>query len=481
MRRFALFISSEKYGHYDETPYCHADAARLRETLTDQCDYLPENTLSLALEPGDGIDAAQIIEKVTHLIERSEDGDSILFFFAGHGTAIEEKTYLILPDTSRSNVPGTSLKWSDIEYFLSKNKRLNIRIFDCCHSGEGSREAVPGIEADSFLTAILSGGTDCSMTLASCAVHEKSYCDDALGHGIFTSSLITAINEQEADTVIYAEVLKISVCDAVQNWCETRGIKQTPTLRGQVSGNMPFAKRKPLQVRSTPTFTTTLSIAERLHKARNIEVIDKNFFPHLNDALNFLEAKLSALLASEDLYGMILKSIEKKRAYDIPSFLKEIILVRMKSFRTMHTMEVVQVERQEIDSALNSLFKRKPIFDTQYIIYQKYEMPDCFLTFESVTDGYIPSANFFVYVCPLQASIAILVGYYFDRAFHDTQSDYHIQKLSHKIYSTSDFLEKKYLDDLVPSVTAFQFDLGVEISERLTQLEKELNAVEKIN
>ncbi|RZT05745.1 Caspase domain-containing protein [Duganella sp. CF402] len=474
-----MFLSSEKYQQYDETPYCHADAAKLCETLLENCDYLIENTLSLALEPGDGKGAAEIIEKVTDLFERSEDGDSILFFFAGHGAAIDNETYLILPDTSRSNVPGTSLKLSDIEYLLSKNKRLNIRIFDCCHSGEGSRDAVPRTEADSFMRAILSGGTDCSMTFASCAVHEKSYSDESIGHGIFTSSLIAAIKDQKADSHVYAETVKIAVCDAVQQWCQSRGKSQTPTLRVQVTGNMPFAKRKALQVQGSIPVTTTLPLSKRLENARKIEVVDERFYPDLKASLSLLETKLNNLFAAEDLYGILLKKTPTKKVEDIPAFLKERILVRMKSHRTMHTMEAVRVERPQLKSAFSSIFESKPVFDTNYYINQKDEMPDCFLTFESVTDGYIPSTTFFVYICPLQASVAILVGYYFDRAFYDAESDYHIQKLSHKIYSVGDFREKKYLDDLSSLVQTFQFDLGIQINERLTYLEKELDTVEK--
>lgn len=480
MRRFAIFISSEKYLQYEDTPYCHADAKKLRETLLNNCDYLPENMLSLDLDPGDENGAIDIIREVTNLVERSEDGDSILFFFAGHGVAIDGKTYLVLPNTSRSNVPDTSLKLADIEYFLSKNKRFNIRIFDCCHSGEGSREAVPIAAADSFIRAILSGGTDCSMTLASCAIHEKSYYDEALGHGIFTSSLIDAIKEQKADTYVYAEIVKITICEAVQRWCDQRGKMQTPTLRAQVTGNMHFAKRKPVQELDHTPVATRIPLAERLEAARKIEVVGKNFYPYLKDALDCMASKLEILLASEDLHGMTLKRMPTKTAEEIPDFLKERIILRMKSHKTIHTMEAARTERPQLKNVFSSIFEHQPIFDTNYFINQNSEMPNSFLTFEVTTDGYVPSTTFFVYVCPLQASIAVLVGYFFDRSFHNAAQDYYVQKLSHKIYSTQDFKEKKYLNDLSPSVREFQNDLSTQINERLIHLEKELNTVGKI-
>lgn len=176
---------------------------------------------------------------------------------------------------------------------------------------------------------------------------------------------------------------------------------------------------------------------------------------------------------------MTLKKMPTKRTYEIPSFLKERILVRMKSHKTMHTMETAQVERPQIKNAFSTIFEHKPIYDTEYFISQKSEMPNCFLTFEGTTDGYIPSTTLFVYICPLQLSIAILAGYFFDQSFHDAEPDYHTQKLSHKIYSPQDFQAQKYLNDLPPLVRELQRDLSAQINERLSYLEKELRIVEK--
>lgn len=480
MRRFAIFISCEKYSHYEDTPFCHADAIKLCETLLESCDYLSENVLCLPLKPLDGNGADEIIKAVKDLVERSEDGDSILFFFAGHGVAIDGKTYLVLPDTSRSNVPDTSLKLEHVEYYLSKNKRFNIRIFDCCHSGEGSRAAVPPSEADSFIREILSGGTDCSMTLASCAVDEKSYCDEVLGHGVFTSSLINAIKEQKAETFVYAETLKIAACDAVKVWCDERGKMQTPTLRAQVSGNMPVAQRKQVQILDVAPVATNIPLAERLQAARKIEVIDKSFYPSLKDGLNLIGSELEKLLTSQELYGMVLKKMLAKRAEEMPEFLKEKIILRMKSHRTIHTLEAVRTERPQVRSYFSAMYEYKPIIDVNYYITQNSGMPNSFLAFEGMTDGYIPSATFFVYVCPLQVSIAVIVGYFFDNAFHNAEPDYHVQKLSNEIYTINDFQEKKYIKDLAPSVQEFKIHLADKIDERLNYLEKELGTAGKL-
>ena len=152
--------------------------------LIDNCDYLSENSVIIKLDQDDGVTTEQILAQITDLVDRADDGDSILFFYAGHGVAIESNTYLVLPETSPFNEANTSLKLSDINYHLSKNKRVNIRIFDCCHSGENSRDAVVESQAEEFIRAVLSEGNDCSLTLASCAAHEKSYPDDAIRNGV---------------------------------------------------------------------------------------------------------------------------------------------------------------------------------------------------------------------------------------------------------------------------------------------------------
>ncbi|MBC3833205.1 caspase family protein [Undibacterium amnicola] len=481
MHRFAFFLSSENYKHYSDTPYCHADAELLRKTLIESCDYLPENSIILKLEKDDGNTNEQILKQVADLVTQTKDGDSILFFYAGHGIAIDSNTYLVLPETSPLNAAATSLKLSEVNYYLSQNKRLNIRIFDCCHSGEGSRNAVSENQAAEFMQAILNEGNDCSLTFASCAVHEKSYPDDAECQGVFTASLVNAINAQKADSDIYLESLKIEVCNSVQAWCAKRGKTQTPTLRVQVTGNMPFARRKnPPEPEATLSTSPVLSRSEQLNNARQSVVVDNKLYPELTAALNIIATEFEKRIQETDVYGININRIEPKIAEDIPEFLKQKIIDRMKTYRTMHAMNVVRVERPQIkNSILSSFLEHRPIYDTNYYINQKFEMPKCFQTFESTTDGYIPSSSIFFYVCPLQTTIAVLMGYFFDKSFNASEPDIKLQKVLHKVYSISDFRNKEYVLGFDDFIASFKLDLELAIDERLTYLAKENQAASK--
>lgn len=477
MRRFAFYLSSEKYLNYPDTPHCHADAELLQKTLIESCDYLAETSTIIKLEPGDENTAASIINQVAELVERSHDGDSILFFFAGHGISIDSKTYLVLPDTTRFNEQSTALALSDINHYLSRNRRLNIRIFDCCHSGEDSRSADTELETQEFMRKVLTETNDCSITLASCSSSQKSYWDDTIGNGIFTSSLVKAIHGQKENSEIYAETLKIEVCNSVRDWCEARGKAQTPTLNAQISGNLPIARRC-IQKKETGPVRIELPRLERLAAARSIEVVNDAMYPELEEALKFIAGEFEGCLKS-DLYDISLKQTRFEQAESIPDFLKEKILDRMKSFRTMHVMEAERTERPRLKNSFNSILEYKPEYDTNYYINQKWGMPESFLTFESKTDGYLPSSAIFFYICPMQASIALVYGYYFDNTYNESKSEIRLRKIQHRLYSIPEFRQRKYVSEFSDLKLAYQFDLGVEIDERLNVLEAETSTLKE--
>jgi hypothetical protein len=480
MRRFAFFLSSERYKNYCDTPFCHADSDLLRQVLVESCDYAPENCTALKLEIGDGLNAERILSQIEDLVGRVEDGDSILFFFAGHGVVVESKTYLVLPDTSILNQSGTALKMSDVSYHLSKNKKLNIRLFDCCHSGENSRNPDGDMETEDFMRAVLAEGNECSITFASCAAHEKSYWDETAGNGIFTKSLVEAIKTVSEEAEIYAELIKIDVCNTVQRWCEERGKKQTPTLSVQVSGNISIGKKKRRFFQTPePEVQVPLSLIQRLKDSRTKEIVDEKLYPELARSLKSIQDEVKLFFQSEKLYGIVLKESSAAKVDDIPEFLRNKIISRMKSYKTMHSMEAIRSERPRLKDAFGSIFEYKPIFDVNYYITQKYEMPACFLTFESTTDGYVPASNIFFYVCPLQASVAILSGYYFDKAYNQTEHNFIVRRMQQHIYTIPEFRSDKFLESVGPLAATYEVDLASEINERLHSINKELDVATK--
>ncbi|KEH89317.1 hypothetical protein Z967_10680 [Clostridium novyi A str. 4540] len=237
MKRYAIIISCEEYVEYPNISFCHADNMLMQETLCTYCDYEYNNLLSLTLYPGSEFNNPNdILSKIKEIINKSKNGDTILFYFAGHGLFFNNNAYLLLPDTRASNIEDTSISISKLNNCLSENGRCNFRIFDACHSGFDSR----GYNSNSFTDIVLQQGW---ITLASCSKDEHSYPDSALEQGIFTYCLSKSIKEFNSNDLIYAEELKIKICNKMLTWCKKNHKKQTPTMNASVTGNMPLAQR----------------------------------------------------------------------------------------------------------------------------------------------------------------------------------------------------------------------------------------------
>lgn len=236
MKRYAILISCEEYKDFSNISFCHGDAILIEETLVKYCDYEQENVMNLMLYPnGDNNNPEEVLEKVRNSIDNSEEGDTILFYFAGHGFLEGDNAYLLLPDTSKDNISGTALSIQELNKCLSKNDRANFRIFDACHSGADTR----GAKINSFNDMVSGDGW---ITLASCAKDEESYPDSKLQQGIFTYCLVQSIKEFNKGEFVFAEDLKLKVCSKVSKWCSENYKKQTPTMNAAVSGNMSIAQ-----------------------------------------------------------------------------------------------------------------------------------------------------------------------------------------------------------------------------------------------
>jgi hypothetical protein len=476
MRRFAIFLSSEKYTNYSDTDYCHADSDNLKNILIERCDYPKENILQLKLSPESDKEAVEILKDIEELLGRSEAGDSILFFYAGHGQAINGESYLILPGTKNFDAATSSLALRDIHHFLSGNQRLNIRIFDCCHSGENIRGGPTNESANEFVKSILLDGGDGTVTFSSCAISEKSYPDDNIRQGVFTSALVQAIASIPDDSAVFIESLKLDVCERVQKWSEERGKKQTPTLTMHVNGNMPIAFTKKPQV--TPVISigaTDLSFEERLSKLREAEVVNEDFYPVLTETVAAIAEEIDKEGKEFNYHGLGLKAGAPSSSESIPAELVERIVLNMKDKNTMHGMEVERKKRVELGMQfmLSPLFKPAPEYDVYYRVTQSSNMPDSFVEAALDLDKITPVSRIFFYVCPLQATVAIIGGYYFDIGYN-SERNLRIIMQSPLVFSLQEIRNREYISAVGSVIALFKHDLHVEVMNRMNILEQEL-------
>ncbi|MDD3138013.1 MAG: caspase family protein, partial [Lachnospiraceae bacterium] len=236
MKRNAFLVCCDEYRNFANISFCYADMALIQETLVNYCDYEYINIDYSNQYPGCDDTPNVIYKKIQKMIELSEDGDSLLFYFAGHGAKEEEKGYLLLADSKSSNYADTALNLGKINELL-RNPRINgYLILDACHSGILARNAF-----NSSVIDIISD-TGC-ITLASCSENEESHPYPEMEQGVFTYFLCEEIKKVSIETPVLIEQLKINVCDKVAEWAQKNYKRQTPTLNGQIVGNIAIAFR----------------------------------------------------------------------------------------------------------------------------------------------------------------------------------------------------------------------------------------------
>ena len=109
MTRYAILLSAEEYGSFVPTPFAHADSSLLRDTLVSFCDYAPQHVMCVHLQPGDEHSPQGLLGQVNGTASRLQPGDTMLFFFAGHGHRKDGEAYLILPDSTLESLESNAL------------------------------------------------------------------------------------------------------------------------------------------------------------------------------------------------------------------------------------------------------------------------------------------------------------------------------------------------------------------------------------
>lgn len=420
MQRYAIILASENYLNYDGTPYCHKDATLLRKTLLEHCDY-PEQNISISLlSKEDHSTPLNILSRIEEVLKQTNDGDTILFYYAGHGhLAVDNEPYLILPNTDPDNTTNTALPLRRISGLLRLPGRTSVRIFDSCHSGADVRAGgIQGLNTRGFMDTVLKERAESDsiasgwITFAACQADEYSYADPELRHGIFTYTLCEAIIESSPNRFISPEQLKLQICERMAQWCENTRRKQTPTCISAISGNVSIAKRIKLLTEQKPEANYS-DVRERVDALRHGFSVDgesrQQFIilltAHLKASLESNLPLIETFGGEKALYG----------PYDnnkIPEALKRHIVLDFENsgLESEHQIAIHTEYGLPPMHALNSFVdlyggKYGGKDEVKYLLSQGSTWPSSCVWVRVSSDGYVPYAIVLVYLIPLQTRI----------------------------------------------------------------------------
>lgn len=243
-RGYALVVG---IGNYKNLPadeslkFAESDAEAVYRVLIspDGGRMEPENVKKLI---GSKATLANVKDALENwLVKTAREEDRVIVYFAGHGLVDKSRGYLAPYDVSKADIAGTGYPMDKLGTVLGRDVKAawKVLLTDACHSGkitpETSQEAVyEGLQKlpKNFLT------------LTSSRESEVSYEDPKLstGFGLFSYYLVQGWQGQAdvdpRDGIITADELIDYVRNEVRAYARSKGVRQTPTERGDFPSEM---------------------------------------------------------------------------------------------------------------------------------------------------------------------------------------------------------------------------------------------------
>jgi uncharacterized caspase-like protein len=229
------------YDHVEPLRFAKTDAEALVNAATQSASaYYREMRVTRRYDR-EATPAAVLSDLRAASAAATED-DTILVFFAGHGTRTPDGRFFMAASQTRvDRVAETSLSWDEVADILGKSRGRVIMVVDACHSGQTG--AAQGTNDDAVESIVGRSGAPI-VVLAASKGRQLSNEASERGGGVFTQSLAAVLGPRRAQADVNRNgVLEISeiyrsVKEAVTS--ATRG-QQTPWLvRRNVSGDFPL-------------------------------------------------------------------------------------------------------------------------------------------------------------------------------------------------------------------------------------------------
>jgi hypothetical protein len=197
-KAYALLFGVEKYyeAGLDDVRYAEKDASAVRDALI-AIGYLSDNvqlTLSSAATK------TSIEYEVRQLAKCAQKGDTVFFFFAGHGYTLGGQNFLLAYDTRRDDIEATSVSLGYVFGHFDQSECRQIMFFlDCCHSGmrlvDGARGVLESMSQEELRKHFAKA--EFRVVFSACDKDEKSWPSLKFQHGYWTYHLLQALTGEQ--------------------------------------------------------------------------------------------------------------------------------------------------------------------------------------------------------------------------------------------------------------------------------------------
>ncbi|HZM03183.1 MAG TPA: caspase family protein [Candidatus Saccharimonadales bacterium] len=170
-------------------------------------------------------------------------GERVVFFFAGHGLAINGESRITVHDTQIGDLSATTIPLNEILKQVRASKSEQALLFlDSCHSGlpiiDGMRSICSAFSAEELMA--FCKDSEYHFAFASCKVDQSSYSAVTLSHGIWSYCVINALTGDLKDALekgrlVTSNSLQTFLSDEVPRTLRktvTGAVSQTPCAFG---------------------------------------------------------------------------------------------------------------------------------------------------------------------------------------------------------------------------------------------------------
>lgn len=229
----ALIIGVSEYTSIsaNNLPFCSNDILAVKQAFIQGLKVDPSD-IDICGSKGT-VTELEIITALRRLSDVSEESDSILLYFSGHGTTVDDSHYLVLSDKL--------IKTQElIEYLDNINAKNKVLFLDCCLSGNFSVDEAAVFNINETADEFAGRGY---AVFASCNAQQYSYGHPDKPVSLFTSFLCQALTlnfiVRDGKKTLY-DIHKLLFM-LLEVWNKNNPtIVQTPVYRANMGGTIYF-------------------------------------------------------------------------------------------------------------------------------------------------------------------------------------------------------------------------------------------------
>jgi uncharacterized caspase-like protein len=241
--KWALLVGVNDYedrSHFHNLHVCEQDVQSIYKAIADG-GFKKERMRILTDNSQERPSRNNILTSLINTASLTENDDTLLFYYSGHGDLDQKESYLVGSDGRHLALSDTAVSITRIKEILDGAKaRAKIIILDSCHSGaQIGEKGIKPMSVD-FIQRVFEQAEGL-VILSACQQNQLSYELPNESRSVFTHYLLDALSgkaDLEGKGFVTAQDINRYVTDNVKMWSNQHNVVQTPTFQSAVSGDI---------------------------------------------------------------------------------------------------------------------------------------------------------------------------------------------------------------------------------------------------